>query len=495
MPGGVFREAMRRKDMLKVGAYLWMRAALVLTRAQGAVQVIGSDKRKRLKWAMVMQRRTVVGSLCRAKGAIQIAACLGWLFVSACAHAGERGSLPIAERVEMGEVIKIACFGDSITGVYYHSGGRRAWPDLVNVGLRRIYPGSLVQIVNAGVSADTTTHALKRLESDVLSHHPQLVVVMFGMNDVVVNSPETYRNNLRQIVKRAQINRAEVILMTPNVITADDPLRPPWRLAEYAGIVRQVGREMQVPVADVHHAFDAIRAVDRRAWLRLMSDPIHPNMRGHKVLAEEVVWTISGSRTSLAELPALEPGWPRVVERLKAKQIVRIESMKPFDRLVPLALQSLLPGTPFRVVGRDVNRKSLPEIEQQAKDAGWWSLRNRPDSELPDLVVVAVPPSALAATAEQFYRQYSAILNWSIGRGRPPGKPAWDCIVLLPSVAQPGLDQAQQTAEQLALEVVLGQDIPWLQRAPGDTTPTVDLLAQKMQSLLGLIGSSRPVGK
>jgi hypothetical protein len=36
--------------------------------------------------------------------------------------------------------VRIVCFGDSITGVYYHSGGRRAWCDLLGIGLQQAYP-------------------------------------------------------------------------------------------------------------------------------------------------------------------------------------------------------------------------------------------------------------------------------------------------------------------------------------------------------------------
>ena len=272
--------------------------------------------------------------------------------------------------------------------------------------------------------------------------------------------------------------------MTPNSIGPDDPNRPPWRAAQYAELVRQVGREMDVPVADAHLVFDAIRTVDRRAWIRLMSDTIHPNFRGHKVLAEEVAATLSGSRISLAKLPALQPGWPRVLARLQARQIVKVVAMTPFDRLIGPALQSLFPGANIQVTAWEVNQRSLADIEKQARDIGWWKFREHPNLEPPDLVVIAVPAAALAASTEQFYRSYTWIMNWSLNMGKSSGRPGWDCLVILPSVAQPELDQGQQAAESLALDVVLGQDLPWLQRTPGETRPAAEMLARKIASLL-----------
>jgi lysophospholipase L1-like esterase len=81
--------------------------------------------------------------------------------------------------------VTIVCFGDSITGVYYHTGGRRAWPEMLGLALRRLYPAAPVEVVNAGLSGDTTVGALARMEAEVLRHQPHLVAVMFGMDDAL----------------------------------------------------------------------------------------------------------------------------------------------------------------------------------------------------------------------------------------------------------------------------------------------------------------------
>src|SRR5439155_9965949 len=144
--------------------------------------------------------------------------------------------------------VKIVCFGDSITRVYYHTGGQRAWCDVLGIALKRIYPRAQVEMINAGISGNDTAAALKRMERDVLSHNPQLVAVMFGMNDVVRQTPAAFHDNLGEIVKRSRDRGAEAILMTPNSIYPGDALRPPWRVSQYAEIVRQVGTELDVPV-------------------------------------------------------------------------------------------------------------------------------------------------------------------------------------------------------------------------------------------------------
>ena len=128
--------------------------------------------------------------------------------------------------LESGQPVRIVCFGDSVTGVYYHTGNRRAWCDLVGLSLRQIYPGAHPEMINAGVSGNSTADGLRRMDTDVLRDQPQLVIAMFGLNDVVRVPPEVFRANLRQIVQRSRAAGAEVILMTPNLVSAP---WPKWR--------------------------------------------------------------------------------------------------------------------------------------------------------------------------------------------------------------------------------------------------------------------------
>ncbi|MFO0007714.1 MAG: SGNH/GDSL hydrolase family protein, partial [bacterium] len=76
------------------------------------------------------------------------------------------------------------CLGDSVTGIYYHTGGRRAWPELLQVGLQRALPGREVAVINAGISGNTVADGLARLQRDVLDHQPQIVTISFGLNDL-----------------------------------------------------------------------------------------------------------------------------------------------------------------------------------------------------------------------------------------------------------------------------------------------------------------------
>lgn len=83
-----------------------------------------------------------------------------------------------------------------------------------------LFPSVPVNIVNAGISGDIAPHGLSRLESDVISHNPDLVVVCFGLNDVGggMDNIENYTAALDEIFKRLNERGIETIFMTPQMM-------------------------------------------------------------------------------------------------------------------------------------------------------------------------------------------------------------------------------------------------------------------------------------
>ncbi len=375
--------------------------------------------------------------------------------------------------------VKIIGFGDSITGVYYHTGGRRAWPEMLGVALRRIHPDAQVEVINAGVSGGKTSSALDRIDRDVLAHRPDLVVVMFGMNDVAAHPPDVYEANLRAIIEKVRAIGSEVILCTPNAINQGDERRPLAKLGEYAGIVLRLGEELGIPVVDFHARFGAIQTEAPRRWITIMSDAIHPNMRGHELFAERIAQAITGREVSLADVGPLS-GLPHVQAALEQGKPLRIVAPPPHDSLIGPAIKALFPQAQCEVVTWETAGQSLAQIEAEAKARGWFAFNQDPELPRPTLVIIAVPASAEAPDFERFYRSYTWVLNWSLSFG--PAQ--WDALAVLPEVAQPSLTDAERERAAWALEVVLGQDIPYLVRPEGDGRAADELLHEWLREQL-----------
>jgi acyl-CoA thioesterase I len=370
----------------------------------------------------------------------------------------------LAARLEAGqEPVKVVCFGDSVTGVYYHTGGRRAYTKMVEIALSRAYPTAKVTAINAGISGNTTRQGLARIDRDVLSHRPQLVTIMFGLNDLVGTKPEVYASNLVEIIRKSRAVGSEVLLCTPNSVY-DSPSRPAKRLEVFCDVVRKVGQEHNVPVADCYRAYQDVRKKNELDWAFLMSDAIHPNMDGHQLIAEEIVRTVSGKQISLDDVGAPTPTIPKMRALLKANQPIKVLAMPPYDKLIGPAIKQAAPNAQVEVTTWNVAGQSLAQIEQASKSVrkGGYSL-----------VLIAVPATAEADSPEQFIKSYSWVLNWSLSFA----KQQWDCLALPPSFTSVDLSKEELQRDGWAQRLIGAQDLPVLIRKPGDSSSAESLLA------------------
>ncbi len=126
----------------------------------------------------------------------------------------------------------IAFLGDSVThgcfGLYVENDIIRTYMELekgyhekVKEIFRTLYPSVPLTIVNAGISGDRAKRGKNRLERDVLSYNPDLVVVCYGLNDATdeEDGAEDYISSLKEIFDRVRQAGAEVIFLTPNLRT------------------------------------------------------------------------------------------------------------------------------------------------------------------------------------------------------------------------------------------------------------------------------------
>ncbi|MFN2442121.1 MAG: arylesterase [Thermoanaerobaculia bacterium] len=159
----------------------------------------------------------------------------------------------------------VVAFGDSLTAGVGAS-AESSWPSRVAADLA-------IPIVNAGVSGDTSQGALARLDDDVLTSDPRIVIVGLGGNDFLQNVPlATTEANLREIVRRIEDAGAMVVLLG---------FRFPSLKARYDEMYERIAEEEKCLLVD-----DVLDGILSDPALR--SDPIHPNARGYAVMAERI---------------------------------------------------------------------------------------------------------------------------------------------------------------------------------------------------------------
>ena len=156
----------------------------------------------------------------------------------------------------------ILCFGDSLT---YGTGASEG----------NDYPSRLaarigLPVINAGVPGDTTADALERLERDVLSRSPRMVLLTLGGNDLKNGVPkEKAFSNLRAIVEAMQEAGALVV-----VGGVDIPFYDRGFGGAYEDLAQETGSVL------IPNVYQGIMGRPER-----MSDRIHPNDRGYAVMA------------------------------------------------------------------------------------------------------------------------------------------------------------------------------------------------------------------
>ena len=114
------------------------------------------------------------------------------------------GATPAAARVP-----EILAFGDSLTaGLGLPADA--AFPSRLEARLRA--EGNLVRVVNAGVSGDTTSGGLARLDWS-LADKPEIVILELGANDALRGiEPGIVRANLAAMIAKIQASGAQLLL-------------------------------------------------------------------------------------------------------------------------------------------------------------------------------------------------------------------------------------------------------------------------------------------
>jgi len=216
----------------------------------------------------------------------------------------------------------IAFLGDSVTQgcfeCYIQDGvldtvfdGGEAYSEKVKHILNMLYPKASASVVNFGVSGSTAPQGAERMEKDVLSCSPDLLIVCFGLNDSNEELPGVvkYKDALRTIFKKAKGAGIETIFMTPNMFNTyiNHTLKEPMMLEladifakrqengvfdAYMDAAREVCKEEKITICDCYAIWKQMyeKGVDTTGLLA--NGLNHPTREMHEFFAWQLVYTI-----------------------------------------------------------------------------------------------------------------------------------------------------------------------------------------------------------
>jgi len=206
--------------------------------------------------------------------------------------------------------VRIVAFGDSVTqGVMEQHvlDSTNVYHRLLQTKLEDFYPTASFSTFNAGVSGDNVPNALKRLDRDVLSLQPDLVLIAFGLNDSLKGDPglaEFSAGLSEMILTIRKETEADIILLTPPFMARKHSFRihsdhlamadaiittqNTGMLERYADAIRAIAREQNVALADVRAEWKRLSesGLDTDVWL--VNGLNHPDQRGHRLAAHLV---------------------------------------------------------------------------------------------------------------------------------------------------------------------------------------------------------------
>lgn len=167
--------------------------------------------------------------------------------------------------------------------------------------------GVAITPIPAGVSGNTTTQMLARLQKDVLDKKPDWLVFCVGTNDVNRREPIQIAQseaNINSIIDESQRAGIKVMLMTTNTVGENLDNAHNRVLDQYDQFLKQAASQKGFPIADVNSGLAQGIARHKVGGNAVTVDGVHPNLRGNEIMATAILraFGLGGSQLKKAQL-------------------------------------------------------------------------------------------------------------------------------------------------------------------------------------------------
>lgn len=196
---------------------------------------------------------------------------------------------------------RIIFFGDSITESGIKPGGYIKRMDSM-IALQS--KSDLYELAGSGISGNKIYDLYLRLDEDVLSKKPDMVVMYIGVNDVwhkrnagTGTDPDKFEKFYTAIIKKLAVNNIKAVLCTPAVIgeKTDFSNEQDGDLNKYSNIIRSIADKNNLPIIDLRKIFLDYNLKNNPSNKEsgiLTTDRVHLNAKGNQLVAEEMLKVI-----------------------------------------------------------------------------------------------------------------------------------------------------------------------------------------------------------
>ena len=235
---------------------------------------------------------------------------------------------------------RIAILGESIAEYDSRDGNFVAQ---LKTELNQALPDQGIEVLGVGVSGDKILDLQKRLDDDVLSKKPAIVIIYVGKNDVWHSlksrsnpsggtSPEDFKTGLSEMVNKCQEAGAKVLLCTPTVVgekkAGGNDLDK--MLDEFAELTRAVAKETKVELLDLRKEFKSrIEDLNKENLSKgvLTFDGVLLNEKGNQLVAQQLLAALR------VPIPTFTPD-RKVVYKTIGDTELKLHVFEPKDKVI-----------------------------------------------------------------------------------------------------------------------------------------------------------------
>lgn len=225
----------------------------------------------------------------------------------------ERGSdlLRIFKRAHEGKPLTCVAIGGSIT---------QAGKGWIGPALRKSFPKSIVTMHNAGMSATGSILGMFRVDRDVISCQPDLVLIEYAVNDGGAKDDDAIWTVESMVRRLKMLDNPPAIVFIMAASTSHSKIYRHQKVANHYKL-------LSVNLDAKSHSF---LKKNKLPWKTFFGDNVHPNSKGHEFYSKAIMEELS---PYIKRATAYKPAPPAPLPKQLSKRKLILDG-----RMVPIAI-------------------------------------------------------------------------------------------------------------------------------------------------------------
>jgi acyl-CoA thioesterase-1 len=186
-------------------------------------------------------------------------------------------------------LINLVFHGHSVPAGYWENHEvhtLESYPNLVLAKLKEKYPYAVINVIVTAIGGENSLSGQARFEKDVLVHKPDILFIDYALNDRGAGL-EKAREAWEKMIQSALAKNIKVILLTPSPDQRVDIMTPGNPLELHTSQIIKLAETHHIGLVDSYAQFKKIAT--RGDLVKYMSSVNHPNLEGHKLIADELI--------------------------------------------------------------------------------------------------------------------------------------------------------------------------------------------------------------